>query len=120
MKTKEFNVKDAYDKLLNIEAQEPEVAYAIGMVIEHIDGCYSDKYAKGIDMGIDTKKMLYNPDSGKKVNEYQIAKYLQRYVTEGTKKSGLLIDLMKIIHYSIFEIVRRIKCGKLDYNEPTL
>ena len=59
-------------------------------------------------------------DGGKNINEYQIARYLQRYVTKGTKKSGLLIDLMKMIHYAIFEIVRRIKAGQLDFNEPSV
>ena len=106
--------------LQEITNKEPEVYQAIGMVITHIHGTYSDKYAKGQDMGIDTKKMLYSKVGGKKVNEYQIARYLQRYVTEGTKKSGLLIDLMKMIHYAIFEIVRRIKCGQTNMNEPAV
>lgn len=107
-------------QLNEIKEKEPDVAQAIAMVIDHIHGTYSDKYAKGQDMGIDTKKMLYNKDGGKNINEYQIARYLQRYVTKGTKKSGLLIDLMKMIHYAVFEIVRRIRAGQLDFNEPAV
>ena len=116
--------KEVFDEavagLYKIQQEEPDVAQAIAMVIKHIYHTYSDKYAKGQDMGIDTKKMLYDKDGGKNINEYQIARYLQRYVTKGTKKSGLLIDLMKMIHYAIFEIVRRIKAGQLDFNEPSV
>ena len=89
-----FSVEDISAMLNDIKIEEPDVCEAIGMVVKHIHGTYSDKYAKGQDMGIDTKKMLYNKDGGKNIDEYQVARYLQRYVTKGTKKSGLLIDLM--------------------------
>lgn len=115
-----FSVEDISAMLNDIKTKEPDVFEAIGMVVKHIHGTYSDKYAKGQDMGIDTKKMLYNKDGGKYINEYQVARYLQRYVTKGTKKSGLLIDLMKMIHYAVFEIVRRIRAGQLDFNEPAV
>lgn len=112
---------DEITKMLqDIDGKEPEVAQAIGMVIEHIHGTYSDKYAKGEMLGIDTKAMLYNPETGKAVNEYQIARYLQRYVTKGTKKSALLKDLLKMVHYAVFEIVRRIRANQLDMNEPAV
>lgn len=121
MEKQTFSVVEEISSMLNdIENKEPDVCEAIRMVVKHIHGTYSDKYAKGQDMGIDTKKMLYNKDGGKNINEYQIARYLQRYVTKGTKKSGLLIDLMKIIHYAVFEIVRRIRAGQLDFNEPAV
>lgn len=107
-------------QLETINAAEPEVGQAISMVIEHIYGTYTDKYAKGEGVGIDTKKMLYHPKNGKAINEYQIARYLQRYVTEGSKKSGLLKDLLKMIHYGVFEIVRRIRANQLDMNEPAV
>lgn len=120
MEKQTFDVDAIKSMLIEIESKEPEVCQAIGMVVKHIHGTYSDKYAKGQDMGIDTKKMLYNETNGKSINEYQVARYLQRYVTKGTKKSGLLIDLMKMIHYAVFEIVRRIKADQLDPTEPTM
>ena len=110
----------AVEQLNEIREKEPAVAQAIAMVIDHIHGSYSDKYAKGERMGIDTKCMLYHPTKGKYVNEYQIARYLQRYVTEGSKKSGLLKDVLKMIHYAVFEIVRRIHADQLDMNEPAI
>jgi len=113
-----MTIEEVSAMMTEIEQKEPNVAQAIGMVVKHIHGTYSDKYAKGQDMGVDTKKMLYHPIGGKFINEYQIARYLQRYVTSGTKKSGLLIDLMKMIHYAVFEIVRRINANQLEMNEP--
>lgn len=120
METKIFNIEETIKCLNEINEKEPEVAQAIGMVIEHIHGTYRDKYAKGEQLGIDTKAMLYHPQNGKPINEYQIARYLQRYITTGTKKSGLLKDLLKMIHYGIFEVVRRIRANQLDLNEPAV
>lgn len=120
MENKNLVIERTIGNLTEIYEKEPEVVIAISMVVEHIHGTYSDKYAKGQTMGIDTKCMLYDKDKGKAINEYQIARYLQRYVTEGTKKSGLLKDLLKAVHYSVFEIVRRIKAKQLDMNEPAV
>ena len=112
--------EEIFDKLKFIESKEPDVVKAIGLVVNHIAGTYSDKYAKGEEMGVDTKMMLYHSTRGKAINTYQIARYLQRYITQGSKKSGLLIDLMKMIHYGVFEIVRRIRANQLDMNEPAV
>ncbi len=101
-----------------INDKEPEVAQAIAIAVRHIHGTYSDKYAKGQDMGIDTKGMLYHPTDGKAINTDQVARYLQRYITEGSAKSNLLIDVCKMIHYAVFEITRRIKCGDIEFVEP--
>lgn len=120
METKTINIQEISEMLQFIESKEPDVITAIGLVVQHIHGCYSDKYAKGEEMGIDTKKMLYHPVKGKAINEYQVARYLQRYVTEGSEKSGLLKDLMKMIHYGVFEIVRRIRANQLNMYEPAV
>ena len=117
MSKKVIDSQQIAEMLQFIETKEPDVVTAIGLVVEHIHGTYSDKYAKGEEMGIDTKKMLYHPTKGKSINEYQITRYLQRYVTEGSKKSGLLKDLMKLIHYGIFEIVRRMRANQLDMKD---
>lgn len=110
-------IKEAAEQLENINSKEPDMARAITMLIGHVNGTYSDKYAKGIDSGIDTKAMLYG-ENGKPINQYQIARYLQRYITQGSKKSNLLVDLFKMCHYALFDVVRRIKSGELDQTEP--
>lgn len=102
-----------------IESKEPDVAKAIGMCVKHIYGTYSDKYAKGQDI-IDTKKMLYDKERGSFLNIYQVCRYLQRYLTTGTKKSNLIKDIEKAVHYLIFEITRRIKAGDIEEVEPKI
>lgn len=116
-KSNSLLIKEAVEQLNNINSKEPDMARAITMLIGHVNGTYSDKYAKGVDSGIDTKAMLYG-DDGKPINQYQIARYLQRYITKGSKKSSLLIDLFKMCHYALFDVVRRIKSGELDQTEP--
>ena len=108
----------AVSQLTEIMEKEPDACLAVCMVIDHIHGTYSDKYAKGQNKGIDTKGMLYDPEDGKGINTYQVARYLQRYVTKGSAKSNLLIDLFKMVHYVIFEVTRRIKCGDVEFVEP--
>lgn len=116
-KSNSLLIKEAVEQLNNINSKEPDMARAITMLIGHVNGTYSDKYAKGIDSGIDTKAMLYS-DDGKPINQYQIARYLQRYITKGSRKSNLLVDLFKMCHYALFDVVRRIKSGELDQTEP--
>lgn len=115
---KEELSKKVLEEFSNIERNEPDMAKAISMLIKHINGTYSDKYARGISKGVDTKAMLYDKEGGKFVNTYQIARYLQRYITSGKPKSYLAIDLFKMCHYAMFEVVRRIKCGEIDIHEP--
>lgn len=116
-KSNSLLIKEAVEQLNNINSKEPDMARAITMLIGHVNGTYSDKYAKGVDSGIDTKAMLYS-DDGKPINQYQIARYLQRYITKGSRKSNLLVDLFKMCHYALFDVVRRIKSGELDQTEP--
>lgn len=116
-KSNSLLIKESVEQLNNINSKEPDMARAITMLIGHVNGTYSDKYAKGVDSGIDTKAMLYG-DDGKPINQYQIARYLQRYITEGSRKSNLLVDLFKMCHYALFDVVRRIKSGELDQTEP--
>lgn len=117
-KTLNDAIVDSIEQLNEIAVKEPQVAQAICMVIDHIHECYSDKYAKGIEKGIDTKKMLYDQEKGDLLNSYQISRYVQRYITEGSEKSHLIKDLFKICHYAIFEIVRRLRGGDSSVFEP--
>lgn len=114
---KKINTEQMFNNINLIVEKEPDVAKAIEMMISHIAGTYSDKYAKGENM-INTKHMLYNEKAGMAINVYQTARYLQRYVTQGSNKSFLVKDIEKAIHYLIFELTRRIKMGNVDEVEP--
>lgn len=96
---------------------EPEAAEALAMTIHHIAGTYADKYADG-EKVIDTKKMLYGEEHGAAINVYQVTRYLQRYITRGHKKSRLVRDLEKAIHYLVIEITRRVRSGDVTQEEP--
>jgi len=110
------NAELVKEMLITIGGKEPEMVEAILQLTNHIAGCYSDKYEKGIET-IDTKKMLYGK-GGALLNTYQVARYLQRYNTDGAEKSGLLKDILKAAHYLMFEITRRIRNGETDLKEP--
>lgn len=97
-----------------IQEREPDLFKALEMVVHHIAGTYSDKYEVTPETVIDTKKMLYNEEMGKYINIYQVERYLQRVMSTGKQKSNLLTDLFKAIHYLVFEITRRIKCGEIN------
>lgn len=112
-----FDDKSVAEMMDEIRSKEPDVARAIEMCVKHIHGTYSDKYAKGQDI-IDTKKMLYDKERGAFLNIYQVSRYLQRYITTGSKKSNLIKDIEKAVHYLIFELVRRIKMGDTEEVEP--
>lgn len=100
-----------------IQEKEPEMYSALELVINHVAGTYSDKYAKG-QATIDTKKMLYDETAGTAINIYQVCRYLQRYNTQGSAKSYLLKDLEKAVHYILFEITRRVRLQQFDETEP--
>lgn len=110
-------VEEVERNLAIIREKEPEMFKAISLVIRHVAGTYSDKYARGQDT-IDTKKMLYHKKDGRAINIYQVCRYLQRYNTEGSAKSHLLKDLEKAVHYLLFEITRRIRLNQFDETEP--
>lgn len=104
------------ESMKRIHDEEPEAAVVILAAIEHISGTYSDKYDSGKDE-IDTKKQLYGP-AGAAINTYQIMRYLQRYNTVGHSKSGLVKDLMKGVHYFVFELTRRFRNKRFLIEEP--
>lgn len=112
-----FTDNEISDMVAEIAEKEPAVADALKMVVRHIYGTYSDKYAKGQDI-IDTKKMLYDKERGDFLNIYQVNRYLQRYLTQGSAKSHLIKDIEKAIHYLVFELTRRILMDDVNEIEP--
>lgn len=111
-------IGEIVENLRVIRDSEPEMLAALNMLIKHVAGTYGDKYAKG-SQTIDTKKMLYS-ENGKAINIYQVCRYLQRYSTEGCKKSNLMIDLEKAIHYLLFEMTRRVRQNEGNEVEPKI
>ena len=114
---KNSDLDELVTKIGKINEREPDVAQAISMVIDHIAGTYDDKYEKDENNPVITKRMLYNLERGGFLNIYQALRYLQRYISTGEKKSYLVTDIFKTIHYLVFELTRRIKKGDIEITE---
>lgn len=95
-----------------IRFKEPEMAEAIEDMVIHIGATYSDKYANS---PIETKGLIYwKDDKAKGYNMGQAARYIQRYLTDGYKKSDNPTDIKKCLHYVLFELTRLIKLKDAD------
>ncbi len=104
--------KKAIESLSLIGDKEPEMLVAVAETLAHVAKTYEDKY-EGSKNLLDTKEQLYHPERGGIINTYQISRYLQRFMSKGFKKSGNKNDMMKIIHYSLFDIVRMNRSGNV-------
>src|SRR5579872_2717868 len=102
-----------------IQQKEPEAANVLYEVVKHIHGTYNDKYQSDAAKIVDTKHMLTKTDGGKFANVHSALKYIQRYISEGFPKSYQLIDLLKAIHYIVFEIQRRRTLAPSQPEDPT-
>lgn len=69
--------------------------------------------------GIDTKDLIYSDKHGKSINIFNSMKYLSRYLNDGVDKSNNPNDLLKAVHYIIFELSRRIILNQRKNNDTT-
>jgi hypothetical protein len=74
-------------------------------LLDHIYVTYVDKYAGKVMF--DTKDLIYSPEHGKAVNLFNAAKYIERYAQTNFLKANNPNDLLKAIHYLLFEYDRR-------------
>lgn len=100
----------ALDSLKLIAEKEPEFFVAVAETLQHLSKTYKDKYEGSKEL-LDTKKLLYDKEKGGVINIYQVLRYAQRFLSEGFSKSHNKNDLYKMIHYTLFNIVRM---NKLD------
>ena len=72
-------------------------------ISEYADKCYSGKYNQS---AIDPKPIILGPKTGLGFNIGNAVKYLSRYINENGEKSRNRLDLIKAIHYILFEMKR--------------
>lgn len=89
----------------NIREKDKEMFKALVHLLLYVGSCYGDKYEKG-GMHNFSKEVTQHPDLGKGANLFTTLKYLQRYISTGFAKSGNPEDLMKSMHYILFELMR--------------
>jgi hypothetical protein len=92
------------EALNKIQEKDPDFYRGLSEFIEYLATTYDDKYEVKPNFSLDYS---YHKQLGKGANVFTIAKYLQRYSTEGFAKSNQVVDLYKLCHYAMFEIVRR-------------
>lgn len=97
----EIKLADALNTVLR---GDTDFHFAMIDTIFYLADTFGDKYA-GAD--IDTKGMLYSEKYGKGFNMGNALKYISRYCTEDFEKSNNEKDLLKAIHYILFELTRR-------------
>lgn len=76
-------------------------------LLDYLASTYSDKY-ESEDNGFNPKEILLSKE-GKASNMKDVAKYLRRYNTSGYSKSENTEDILKSIHYLLFELQRKTK-----------
>ena len=72
-------------------------------ISEYADKCYSGKYNQS---AIDPKPLILGPKTGLGFNIGNATKYLSRYINKSGNKSRNRLDLIKAIHYILFEMKR--------------
>jgi hypothetical protein len=103
-------------KALNVEMEtgnpDPELSEfdeKIYDVIEELEAYHEatsqDKYASA-DVQLYPSDLFLSDAHGKSINIFNAVKYLSRYLTEGYEKSNNRQDVMKAVHYLLFELVR--------------
>lgn len=97
----------------NIQQKDPELFQCLEYLIEFLLANLKDKY-EGSSLPNISKQLLMNDELGKGANIFTVVKYLQRYATTGFSKSENPIDLLKAIHYILFEVQRT-----KPWNKPT-
>ena len=79
------------------------VANEINEIIEYSNKCLTDKYNQS---SIDCKPIILGPETGLGFNIGNATKYLSRYINKKGNKSRNRQDLIKAIHYILFEMQR--------------
>ena len=79
------------------------VAEQITEIIAYSNKCITDKYNKS---SIDCKPIILGPETGLGFNIGNATKYLSRYINKSGNKSRNRLDLIKAIHYILFEMKR--------------
>lgn len=91
------------EALFLLRQKDPLMANVLSEVLTYLSSTYGDKYAAS---PLSTMGVILAP-VGKGFNMGNAAKYISRYITEGYSKSDNPQDVIKALHYCLFELMRR-------------
>jgi hypothetical protein len=103
-----YSPTDSQVDLELILNNDPEFFNILSELISYLALTYYEKYEFS-PMGNPSMKISSDPKLGKGANMFNAIKYLQRYCTEGFDKSNNPKDLIKSIHYILFQLVNHRK-----------
>jgi hypothetical protein len=98
-------LKGIINNFHRIAAGGDGVADVMVDILYYLRTTYSDKY-EDEDSPIRAKKFCYSSKHGKGINMFCSSKYIQRYLTDDYDKSDNPKDILKAIHYLIYELAR--------------
>lgn len=106
--TNKVIAEDLHDYLWNIKSKDIEFFNELAKLIGYLSSTYADKY-EGESSNYAKDKLLSK--EGKAANIFTALKYIKRYDTVGYSKSENPQDILKSIHYLLFENQRKNKHG---------
>lgn len=89
-----------FDYISDLHNTDQDLEESVYDMLIHLSGTMKDKYVAPTP--IDMKKFIYG-DNSTMFNIGNACKYLQRFITTGFDKSKKKVDLLKVIHYCLFE-----------------
>ena len=85
---------------------DPDFAGTVCDLLVYLASTFSDKYANPRYKSL-SRQITKDSGHGKGANLFNAIKYCERYLTEGYSKSDNPTDLLKAVHYLLFELQRR-------------
>lgn len=102
----EKQLDKAFEEFGTLVENDPFILISLAKVASHVNKTYSDKYEED-NPAMDLTGLMRTSELGLGYNVGSASAYLKRYMTKGFTKSYNPEDLIKAIHYLLFEIDRR-------------
>lgn len=99
-------IDNAFDELGTLSGNDPFLLISMAKVAKHINKTFNDKYNDDTP-AVDLQGLMRHSPHGRPFNIGNACKYLRRYLTDGFAKSNDTEDLLKAVHYILFELDRR-------------
>lgn len=97
---------EAFESFGELAGNDPFLLLSLAKVAEHVNSTFKDKYQED-NPAMDLTGLMRTSELGLGYNVGSASAYLKRYMTKGFTKSYNPEDLIKAIHYLLFELDRR-------------
>lgn len=94
------------EDILDLQNVDSEIVEALSIFTQYVKKTFEDKYEEDMFPAVDLYGLMRHSNHGRGYNIGNASKYLKRYLTDGYEKSANSSDLLKAMHYIMFEICR--------------